>query len=83
MKIFNFIKLKDFKELCTQNDDKKILSIINKDMKSNNNNFKKQINFENKVFNMNIPADYTGKDLFDFSKSKHTNKKVNLTKRRL
>ena len=52
-------------------------------MKSNNNNnFKKQINFENKVFNMNIPVDYTGKDLFDFSKSKHTNKKLNLTKKR-
>lgn len=51
-------------------------------MKNNNNNFKKQINFENKVFNMGVPVDYTGDDLFDFSKSKHTNKKINLTKKR-
>ena len=44
---------------------------------------KQQINFENQVFNMNTPIDYKGKDLFDFSKIKHTNKKLNLTKRRI
>ena len=30
---------------------------------------------------MNAAIDYTGKDLFDFSKSKHTNKKMKLTKK--
>ena len=46
-------------------------------------NMKQQIKFENQVFNMNTPIDYKGNNLFDFSKIKHTNKKVNLTKKRI
>ena len=42
-----------------------------------------QIKFENQVFNMNTPIDYTGKNLFDFKVNKHTNKKLNLTKKRI
>jgi len=45
------------------------------------NKMMQQITFENQAFNMNAAIDYTGKDLFDFSKSKHTNKKMKLTKK--
>jgi len=43
---------------------------------------KQQINFENQVFNMNIPSDYRGNNLFDFTKMKKTNKKIKLTNNR-
>ena len=45
------------------------------------NKMMQQITFEIQAFNMNAAIDYTGKDLFDFSKSKHTNKKMKLTKK--
>jgi len=45
------------------------------------NTMKEQINFENQAFNMNIPSDYKGNNLFDFSKMKKTKKKIKLTKK--
>ena len=45
------------------------------------NKMMQQITFENQAFNMNAPIDYKGDNLFDFSKSKHTNKKMKLTKK--
>jgi hypothetical protein len=51
-------------------------------MKNNMNNMKQQINFENQAFNMNIPINYKGNNLFDFSKMKKTNKKIKLTNNR-